>query len=91
MGDVLQHTMAPRFNAQASDGRTGIGEWFLVFHRVGSLDPWESPWYSMEIKQHEWPWVFAVIMKLAAFAKKMEMRAVVDWSLRTAKIRKPTN
>ena len=42
----------------ASDERTGMGGWFPVKGQFGRIDPGLSPWYSLEINELEWAWVF---------------------------------
>ena len=37
---------------------TGIGGWFPVRDRDGSLCPWLSPWFSLEITRGDFPWIF---------------------------------
>ena len=43
-----------RVDAQASAERTGIGEWFPQHGPSGEI----AKWFSMEIKQEDWPWRF---------------------------------
>ena len=49
---------APRVDAQASEGRSGIGGWSLVRNTEGDLDPWLSPWFSCELTRKDWPWIY---------------------------------
>ena len=45
---------APRVDAQASEGRSGIGGWAPVRNEEGKLDPWLSPWFSYELTRKDW-------------------------------------
>ena len=47
-----------RVDAQASSQRTGIGGWFLVTNSTGTLDPWLSSWFSLEMTKSDFPWGF---------------------------------
>ena len=48
----------PRVDGQASAQRTGIGGWFPVANSTGTLDPWLSSWFSLEITKSDFPWIF---------------------------------
>ena len=48
----------PRVDAQASDVRAGIGGWFPTRGRDGVISVWDSPWFSMEVAQKDFPWVY---------------------------------
>ena len=50
---------APRVDAQASGGRTGVGGWWPVLDESGVPDPARSPWFALEIRKEHWPWIFA--------------------------------
>ena len=49
---------APRVDAQASDERTGRGRWLPFVRDDGTLDKWQSRWFSAEIRKEDWPWIF---------------------------------
>ena len=51
-------TSAPRVDAQASLTRTGIGGWLPVLGPDGRADPSLSTWFSLEILEDDWPWIF---------------------------------
>ena len=44
-------------DAQASEGRSGIGGWAPVRNTKGDLDLWLSPWFSCELTRKDWPWI----------------------------------
>ena len=56
--DMISSEVAPRVDAQASGGRTGIGGWYPVLGEDGQPDPKRSPWFSLEIRHDQFPWVF---------------------------------
>ena len=51
-------TVAPRVDAQASSERTGIGGWFPHRREDGKIDVRGSRWFSLELNEEEWPWIF---------------------------------
>ena len=55
---LLQEERAPRVDAQASDERTGVGGWLPAEGRDSRPDPSCSYWFSEEIRQEDFPWVF---------------------------------
>ena len=57
--EAREESIAPCVDAQASDDRTGVGGWLPVLGPDGRPDPQSSPWFSEEITEHEFPWVFA--------------------------------
>ena len=74
--------MALRVDARASDDRTGIGGWCPGVGTDGNINVWSSPWYSLEMKQHVWPWVFEkgyrselIISTLEALALLVALKA----------------
>ena len=68
---------APRVDAQASEGRTGIGGWAPELDEDGRPDPWRSRWYSHEITKEEWPWIFERGEKPARVISTIEALAVL--------------
>ena len=69
-------------DAQASDDRTGVGGWLPAEGVDGRPDPSCSLWFSEEIKEEEFPWVFRrdgkasrVIATLEAIAMLLAVRA----------------
>ena len=69
-------------DAQASDGRAGVGGWLLAEGPDGRPDPGHSSWLSEEIKPEVFPWVFKregkaarVIATLEALAMLLAVRA----------------
>ena len=76
---LVQKERAPRVDAQASDERTGVGVWE---GQDGRPDPSCSHWFSEEIRQEDFPWVFKrdgkaarVIATLEALATLLAIRA----------------
>ena len=69
--------MAPRVDAQASDDRTGVGGWLPVLGPDGRPDPQSSPWFSEEITEHEFPWVFAKDGKSSRVIATLEALALL--------------
>ena len=55
---LVQEERAPRVDAQASDERTGVGGWLPAEGPDGSPEPACSYWFSEEIRQEDFPWVF---------------------------------
>ena len=68
---------APRVDAQASAARTGIGGWFPRRDESGAINLSKSPWFSLEITEDEWPWVFAKGRKAALVISTLEALAVL--------------
>ena len=71
----------PRVDAQASDGRAGIGGWFPACDQEGRLSQWLSSWFSLEITCQDFPWIFEkgnrpslVISTLEAFAMLVALK-----------------
>ena len=54
---MISSEVAPRVDAQASGGRTRIGGWYPVLGEDGQPDPKRSPWFSLEIRHDQFPWV----------------------------------
>ena len=69
--------LAPRVDAQASAGRTGIGEWFLHVDQSVQIDVKASRWFSHEITRDEWPRVFEKSSKPALIISTLEALAVL--------------
>ena len=70
-------TLAPRVDAQANSIRTGIGGWFPAVNSEGKIDPSISRWFSLEIRQEEWPWVYAKRQTPALVIVTLEALAVL--------------
>ena len=71
-----------RVDTQASDKRTGVGGWLPAERQDGRPDPPHSYWFSEEIKQEDFRWVFRregkaarVIATLEALAMLLAVRA----------------
>ena len=47
--ELISLDLALQVDAQASDGRTGVGGWCPVLDETGKPDPSRSRWFSMEI------------------------------------------
>ena len=72
---------APRVDAPASLSRTWIGGWRPFIGEDGRADPARSRWFSHEVRQADWPWVFSkggrpslVISTLEALAVLMALK-----------------
>ena len=70
-------TVAPRVDAQASSERTGIGGWFPRTGQDGKIDIRGSRWFSLELIEEEWPWIFARGRKPALIISTLESLAVL--------------
>ena len=70
-------TVAPRVDAQASSERTGIGGWFPHRGQDGKIDIRGSRWFSLELSEEEWPWIFARGRKPALIISTLESLAVL--------------
>ena len=69
-------TVAPRVDAQASSERTGIGGWFPHRGQDGKIDVRRSRWFSLELNEEEWLWVYARGRKPALIMSTLELLAV---------------
>ena len=69
--------VSPRVDAQASEGRTGLNGWLLVLDQNGTPDPWRSPWFSMEVTEKKWPWVYEKGGRPAMIISTLEALAVL--------------
>ena len=70
--DLRASAQAPRVDAQASAERTGIGGWFPVV-----IDKWASSWFSHEVKEVDWPWLFEKKGNAALVISTLEDLAVL--------------
>ena len=70
-------TVAPRVDAQASSERTGIGGWFPHRGQDGKIDVRRSRWFSLELNEEEWPWVYARGRKPALIISTLKSLAVL--------------
>ena len=70
-------TLAPRVDAQASSTRTGFGGWFPAAAPDGKIGVSISRWFSLEIRQEEWPWLYAKRRKPALVMATLEALAVL--------------
>ena len=68
---------APRVDAQASLERTGIGGWHPVKDRDGNIDTRLSPWFSMELRREDWPWIYERGDKPALIISSIESLAIL--------------
>ena len=75
--DLRASSQAPRVDAQASSERTGIGGWLPVVRRDGSIDKWASSWFSHEVKEEVWPWLFEKRGSAALVISTFEALAVL--------------
>ena len=69
--------VSPRVDAQASESRTGLGGWLPVLDENGTPDPWRSPWFSIEVTEEEWPWVYEKGGRPALIISTLEALAVL--------------
>ena len=69
--------VSPRVDAQASESRTGLGGWLPVLDENGAPDPWSSPWFSIEVTEEEWPWVYEKRGRPALIISTLEALAVL--------------
>ena len=69
--------MAPRVDSQASSERTGIGGWFPHRRQDGKIDVRGSRWFSLELNEEEWPWVYAWGRKPALIISSLESLAAI--------------
>ena len=69
-------SIAPRVDAQASDGRTGIGGWLPAIVN-GVIDIKSSRWFSLEITEADIPWVFMKERKPSLIIATLEALAVL--------------
>ena len=74
---VLPVDCAPRVDAQASLERTGIGGWHPVKDRDGNIDTRLSPWFSMELRREDWPWIYERGDKPALIISSIESLAIL--------------
>ena len=75
--ELLSSITAPRVDAQASESRTGIGGWLPHVLPDGTIDVRTSPWFSLEIKEEDFPWVFEKSGKPALVISTLEAHAVL--------------
>ena len=73
---VFQPEKAPRVDAQASLERTGIGGWRRVKDKNGNIDTRLSPWFSVEIRREDWPWIYERDDKPALVISTLEALAI---------------
>ena len=74
---LLSSTCAPRVDAQASETRTGIGGWLTTLRADGTIDTMASPWFSLEIREEDFPWIFEKSCKPALVISTLEALAVL--------------
>ena len=75
--ELLSSFVVPRVDAQASVSRTGIGGWLPHVLPDGTIDVWTSQWFSLEIKEKDFPWVFEKSGKPALIISTLEALAVL--------------
>ena len=69
---------APRVDAQASDIRTGIGEWEPRLNEHGVPDKSRSRWFTLEITKEKWPWIYEKGDKPSLVIATLEALAVLE-------------
>ena len=74
---LLSSTCAPRVDAQASETRTGIGGWLPTLRADGTIDTKASPWFSLEIREEDFPWIFEKSGKPVLVISILEALAVL--------------
>ena len=65
-------------DAQASSERTGIGGWLPTFDSEGRPSPSTSRWFSHEVMQSEFPWVFERNEKPSLLISSLEALAAIN-------------
>ena len=70
-------TVAPRVDAQGSSERTGIGGWFPHRGQDGKSEERGSRWFSLELNEEDWPWIYALGRKPALIISTLESLAVL--------------
>ena len=74
---LWNETCSPRVDAQASDGRTGVGGWLPFLDEQGRADPKKSAWFSFEVRPEDFPWVFVRGRKPSQIISTLEALAVL--------------
>ena len=74
---LWNETRSPRVDAQASDGRTGVGGWLPYLDEQGRADPKKSARFSLEVRREDFPWVFARGQKPSQIISTLEALAVL--------------
>ena len=72
-----KHTGGTRVDAQASSGRTGVGGWFPQRGQDGKIDVRGSRWFSLELKEEDWPSVYSWGRKPTLIISTLEALAVL--------------
>ena len=74
---LLSSTSAPQVDAQPSETRTGIGGWLPTLRADGTIDTKASLWFSLEIREEDFPWIFEKSGKPALVISTLETLAVL--------------
>ena len=68
---------APRVDAQASEGRTGVGGWCQELDVNRVPDPSRSLWFSVEIDRKAFPWIYCKGDRASRVIAMLESLAVL--------------
>ena len=66
-----------KVDAQASDLRARIGGWFPTRGCDGNISVWDSPWFSMEVAQKDFPWGYEKGNKPSLVTSTIEALAII--------------
>ena len=77
LGTTTVQSRCKKVDAQASSERTGIGGWFPHRGQDGKIDVRGSRWFSLELNEEEWLWVYARGRKPALIISTLESLSVL--------------